>query len=86
MPSHWLRIRFSISDKDANTFKTLLFVCLAFLYLHQLPITSQKKFRTASSIIAKQMQHVQCAMAANTLHAAGRNRIGGMGATACVDR
>jgi hypothetical protein len=24
MPSHWLRIRFSISDKDANTFKTLL--------------------------------------------------------------
>ena len=26
MPSHWLRIQFSISDKDANTFKTLLVV------------------------------------------------------------
>ena len=28
MPSHWLRIQFSISDKDANTFKTLLVVRL----------------------------------------------------------
>jgi hypothetical protein len=31
MPSHWLRIQFSISDKDANTFKTLLVVHLKLL-------------------------------------------------------